>query len=120
MSTESKNKDGLRKLVVIAFLTLDGVMQAPGGKDEDTEGGFKYGGWQATFDDDDTTISDTLQKMGALLLGRKTYDNFASYWPAEGKNFEPFGSFMNNITKYVVSNTLEKVDWKNSILLQVM
>lgn len=115
MKTEPQNKG--RKLIVISFLTLDGVMQAPGGKDEDTEGGFKYGGWQVPFFDDNT-ISEELGKMGALLIGRKTYDIFASYWPSEGKNIEFFGSFMNSITKYVASTTQKETKWRNSILLK--
>jgi dihydrofolate reductase len=110
-------KHNQRKLIVISFLTLDGVMQAPGGKDEDPEGGFKYGGWQLPFFGDDT-VSAELGKMGALLLGRKTYDIFASYWPTEGKNIETFGPLMNNIPKFVASKTLKKTEWQNSQLLQ--
>lgn len=109
----------MRKLVLMSFLTLDGVMQAPGGKDEDTEGEFKYGGWQMKITEGDNyAISEELGKAGALLLGRKTYDIFASYWPTVGKDVKWFGTFMNNITKYVVSKTLHKTEWKNSILLE--
>src|SRR5438045_304254 len=108
MKADSKNKSAMRKLIVISFLTLDGVMQAPGGKDEDTEGGFKYGGWQMPFEDDFNTMPENLGKAGALLLGCKTYDIFAGYWPTEGKSIEWFGPFMNSITKYVVSKTLQK------------
>lgn len=93
-------------------------MQAPGGKDEDTEGGFKYGGWEMSFPGDDDSMRENLGKAGALLLGRKTYDIFAPYWPTVGKNVEWYGPFMNNITKYVASTTLDKTDWQNSILLQ--
>jgi len=107
----------MRKLIVISFLTLDGVMQAPGGKDEDTEGGFKYGGWQVPFWGEGDVTKD-VGKAGALLLGRKTYDIFASYWPTEGKNVPWFGDFMNNITKYVASKTLHKTEWQNSNLLE--
>lgn len=117
MKTNPNNKSAMRKLVVISFLTLDGVMQAPGGKEEDNEGGFKYGGWQLPFFGDDT-VSEELGKMGALLIGRKTYDIFASYWPTAGKSIEKFGPFMNNITKYVASKTLQKTEWQNSILLK--
>lgn len=110
----------MRKLIVITFLTLDGVMQAPGGKDEDTEGGFKYGGWEMSFegDNDSSPMSENLGKAGALLLGRKTYDIFAPYWPTAGKDIPWYGPFMNNITKYVASKTLDKTEWQNSILLQ--
>ncbi len=110
-------KGPMRKLKVISFLTLDGVMQAPGANKEDTEGGFKYGGWQLPFMDDDT-VSSLLGKMGALLIGRKTYDIFASYWPTTGKDIKTFGPFMNNITKYVASKTLKKTEWQNSILIK--
>jgi dihydrofolate reductase len=119
MKADPKNKSARRKLIVISFLTLDGVMQAPGGKEEDTEDGFKYGGWQASFfADDDNTIPENVGKAGALLLGRKTYDIFAGYWPTTGKNVEWFGPFMNNITKYVASKTLQKTEWQNSLLLE--
>ncbi len=109
-----------RKLIVISFLTLDGVMQAPGKKDEDTEGGFQYGGWQMPFfeGDNDNTVAEEIAKAGALLIGRKTYDIFASYWPTIGKDIELFGPFMNNITKYVASKTLQKTEWQNSTLLK--
>lgn len=97
----------MRKLIVISFLTLDGVMQSPGDKVEDTEGGFKYGGWQVPYlKDVDDAMSEDLGQAGALLLGRKTYDIFAAYWPTLGKNDEQYGAFMNNITKYVASKTM--------------
>ena len=107
----------MRKLILFSFLTLDGVMQAPGGSNEDTEGGFKHGGWQMRYEGDDTVIQ-AMGKMGALLLGRKTYDIFSSYWPTEGKNIEPIGPIMNSLPKYVASKTLKKVDWQNSTLLK--
>ena len=109
----------MRKLIVISFLTLDGVMQAPGGKTEDTEGGFEYGGWQMPFiEGGDNPMIESFDKMGALLLGRKTYDIFAGYWPTTGKDIEPYGPVMNNLTKYVASKTLRKTEWQNSILLE--
>lgn len=110
----------MRKLIVISFLTLDGVMQAPGGRTEDTEGDFKYGGWQMPFfeEEDDTAMPEGLGDAGGLLIGRKTYDIFASYWPTVGKDIEWFGPFMNGVTKYVASKTLHKPDWQNSILLE--
>ena len=114
---KTKPKDHGRKLIVIQILTLDGVVQAPGGEKEDTQDGFKYGGWQKPFFGDDT-VSEELGKMGALIVGRKTYDIFASYWPNAGKNIEKFGPFMNNIRKYVASKTLQKTEWQNSILLK--
>jgi dihydrofolate reductase len=94
-------------------------MQAPGGKEEDTEGGFPYGGWQLPFfDDDDETLSEEIANAGALLIGRKTYDIFASYWPTVGKDVEEWGEFMNSIPKYVASKTLRKTEWQNSNLLE--
>lgn len=119
MNSDKKTNRSLRKLIVISFLTLDGVMQSPGAKDEDTEGGFMYGGWQIPFFEDvDAAMSEDLGKAGALLLGRKTYDIFAAYWPTIGKDDEQFGGFMNNITKYVASKTLRKTKWQNSVLLE--
>jgi dihydrofolate reductase len=109
----------MRKLIVISFLTLDGVMQAPGGENEDPSGGFKYGGWQIPFfGGDDNPVADAMTKAGALFIGRKTYDIFAGYWPTEGKDIPMFGDFMNNITKYVASKTLKKTEWQNSVLLE--
>ncbi len=119
MEADPRNKSAKRKLIVISFLTLDGVMQAPGGNVEDTEGGFKYGGWQVPyFTDVGEAMSGELDKFGALLLGRKTYDIFASYWPTVGRSVEVYGAFMNNITKYVASRTMQKAEWENSILLK--
>ncbi len=107
----------MRKLIVSTFLTLDGVMQAPGAPNEDVDGGFKYGGWQVPFfEDDGAEVGATFHTADALLLGRKTYDIFAAYWP-NAKDV-PFADSMNNITKYVASRTQDKLDWKNSILLE--
>lgn len=108
----------MRKLTVISFLTLDGVMQSPGAKDEDTEGGFGFGGWQLPFfEDSDTGLDEVMKSADALLIGRKTYEIFASYWPTTGKDIEWIGDYMNNITKYVASRRLKKVEWQNSQLL---
>ncbi|WP_306055664.1 dihydrofolate reductase family protein [Natronococcus wangiae] len=108
----------MRKLVVSEFLTLDGVMQAPGAPDEDTEDGFEHGGWQVPyFDDVDPAVADGLAAADALVLGRKTYEIFASYWPAASED-EPFTERMNSIDKYVASRTLDAVDWQNSTLLE--
>lgn len=107
----------MRKLIVSTFLTLDGVMQAPGAPNEDTDGGFKYGGWQVPFfEDDGAEVAATFHTADALLLGRKTYDIFAAYWP-NAKDV-PFADAMNNITKYVASRTQDKLNWQNSILLE--
>jgi dihydrofolate reductase len=107
-----------RKLVVLTFLTIDGVMQAPGGPEEDTSGGFKHGGWVVGYWDE--FMGQTMDKQTAypfdLLLGRKTYEIFASYWP-NAKN-DSMADKLNNAKKYVVSTTLNKLEWKNSVLLK--
>lgn len=108
----------MRKIVVLSFISLDGVMQAPGGSEEDTSGGFKFGGWTVPYwDDFSGEIMD--QQIGRvpadLLLGRKTYDIFASYWPKQkGDIADPF----NKATKYVVSASSPKLTWENSVLIE--
>jgi len=96
------------------MITLDGVMQAPGGPEEDTSGGFKYGGWSAPYDDEDLDkVMEKLLKPADLLLGRKTFEIFASYWP-EHADYWPG---INDVTKYVLSGTMKKSDWSNSVFL---
>jgi dihydrofolate reductase len=105
----------MRKIIVLSFITLDGVMQAPGGPEEDTSGGFKYGGWVAPyFDDVMNEVMEKQMKPADLLLGRKTFDIFAAYWP-EHADIWPG---VNEVKKYVLSNTLTKSDWKNSVFLR--
>ncbi|MEU2248493.1 dihydrofolate reductase family protein [Streptomyces sp. NPDC019224] len=108
----------MRKIIVSTFLTLDGVMQAPGGPDEDPESGFTHGGWQKpTFDEGvGEAIADWYEDTDAMLLGRKTYDIFASYWPTADPD-NPFTERMNSMRKYVASRTLTSLDWQNSELL---
>jgi dihydrofolate reductase len=108
----------MKKLVVGTFLTLDGVMQAPGSSEEDKAGGFKYGGWQMPyFDADSGRIMDKIMAENeAMLLGRITYQIFAGYWPTAPAD-EPIAARMNSMPKYVVSNTLKKLDWNNSKLI---
>lgn len=103
----------MRKIVVLSFISLDGVMQAPGGPDEDTSGGFEYGGWTVPFFDDfaGRVMSKQMAMPFDLLLGRKTYDIFASYWP--GRADDPFKS----CTKYVVSKGKLDLAWENSMLV---
>jgi len=104
----------MRKIIVLSFITLDGVMQAPGGPDEDPSEGFKYGGWTAPYDDE--TSGQFMQKQlepADLLLGRKTFDIFESYWP-EHADYWPG---VNEVAKYVLSNTRKKSDWNNSTFL---
>ncbi|WP_223587554.1 dihydrofolate reductase family protein [Neobacillus bataviensis] len=106
------------KLIVHMFMTLDGVIQAPGGLDEDLEGGFGYGGWQAPYVDAESgqLIAADYASLDALLLGRKTYEIFAPYWQ-QAPASNPFTKLLNEKPKYVVSRTLTSVDWNNSKLL---
>jgi dihydrofolate reductase len=110
----------MRKLIVLSFITLDGVVQAPGGPEEDTSGGFNYGGWTAPYQDEASgKFMEKLLKPADLLLGRKTYDIFASYWPLHVDDWPG----ISDVTKYVVSSTMKKLDliaigWKNSVLLE--
>ncbi len=106
----------MRKLVVGMFVTMDGVMQAPGGPDEDREGGFSHGGWLVPYFDDTfaASMGEWTQRAGAYLLGRKTYEIFAASWPNSSDPKEP----LNVRPKYVASRTLTQVDWNNSTLLK--
>lgn len=105
----------MRKIIVLSFITLDGVMQAPGGPEEDTSGGFEYGGWTAPYGDEVfNTVMQKEMKPADLLLGRKTFEIWADYWPKH-ENMWPG---INDVTKYVVSTTMEKSDWKNSVFLK--
>jgi dihydrofolate reductase len=106
------------KLVVGTFVTTDGVMQAPGGPDEDREGGFEHGGWLVPHFDDTLGrfMDELIGRADALLLGRKTYEIFAGYWPNAGPD-DPMANKLNSVPKYVASRTLDSVDWNNSNLL---
>jgi len=110
----------MRKLVVLSFITLDGVMQAPGGPEEDPTGGFKHGGWVAGYFDDflGKVMVGQMSKPFDLLLGRKTYEIFAAYWPYVQTDEDPIAAGINNARKYVASKTLIKLDWSNSELLR--
>jgi len=109
----------MKKLVVGTFLTLDGVMQAPGDPQEDTEGGFKHGGWQMPYFDDESgrIMDENIAATDGLLLGRKTYQIFAAYWPTAPAD-DSMAKRLNSIPKYVVSTTLDKVEWNNSTLIK--
>ena len=113
----------MRKIVVLSFITLDGVIQAGGAREEDTSDGFKYGGWAAPYLAVEDAAADEFmakhRKSTDLLLGRKTFELFASFWPER----EAMWPGVNDVTKYVVSNTMDKSDpiatrWKNSVLLK--
>lgn len=105
-------------VVVDMFTTLDGVIQGPGSPTEDTGGGFNQGGWQAPYLDEESAelITRNIERTDALLLGRKTYDIFASYWPNAPK--DPISTKLNAVPKYVASRTLKQVDWHNSSLIK--
>jgi len=105
----------MRKIIVLEFLSLDGVMQGPGAPEEDSSGGFEYGGWTVPYFDEfaATMMSGQMQPPFALLLGRKTFEIFAGYWPKHADGW----SGINAATKYVASNTLTVSDWQNSVFL---
>lgn len=105
----------MRKIIVLEFMTLDGVTQAPGGPGEDTSGNFKYGGWTVPYFDDfaGKIMTKQMNKPFSLLLGRITFEIFASYWP----HHSPEWPGINEASKYVVSKTLSNSDWQNSVII---
>src|SRR5436309_8636614 len=107
------------QLIVSEMVSLDGVMQAPGGPEEDTEGGFKHGGWQAPLLDEESLglITRDIGRMDALLLGRKTYDIFAAYWPRATTDKE-IADRLNNEPKFVASRSSCRLEWNTSTLIQ--
>jgi dihydrofolate reductase len=108
----------MRKLVVLSFISLDGAMQAPGGPEEDTSGDFKYGGWTVPYFDEfsGNIMNEQMSVPFDLLLGRKTYNIFAGYWPKHPE-IEAVATPFNKCTKYVVSNSSPKLTWENSVLI---
>src|SRR4030095_15150947 len=105
----------MRKIIVLSMITLDGVMQAPGGPKEDTSGGFKYGGWVAPYGDEAyDKVMEKQMKPADLLLGRKTFEIWANYWPEHADSWPG----INDVTKYVISKTKKKSDWKNAVFLK--
>ena len=108
----------MRRLIVTTFLTLDGVMQAPGGPEEDPSDGFAYGGWSVNYWDDvmDRFQAQAIRGPFDLVLGRKTYDIFAAYWPTAPE--EAGGKPLNDATKYVASRGRPKLEWSKSVLLE--
>ncbi|MFN2277545.1 MAG: dihydrofolate reductase family protein, partial [Candidatus Promineifilaceae bacterium] len=105
----------MRKIIVLTFVTIDGVMQAPGGPEEDTSGGFTYGGWTVPYFDEflGEVMGEQMGRPFDLLLGRKTFEVFASYWP----HHEDEGAGINAATKYVASHTLTAHDWQKTVFL---
>ncbi|MGA9291789.1 MAG: dihydrofolate reductase family protein [Ignavibacteriaceae bacterium] len=106
----------MRKIIVLSMITLDGVMQAPGGPEEDTAEGFKYGGWSAPYGDEvgGKVVQKELKQPADYLLGRKTFEIWASFWPHHADIWPG----INDGTKYVMSKTMKKSDWKNSVFLE--
>ena len=109
----------MRTLVVIEFLSLDGVMQSLGGPDEDTEGGFRHGGWSQPYMDDVLMQSslEGLKATDAYLFGRRTYEKFVAYWPTQPDE-NPMAAHLNATPKYVATRTLDALDWRNAHLLE--
>jgi dihydrofolate reductase len=105
----------MRKIIVLTFITLDGIMQAPGGPEEDDSGNFKFGGWTVPYFDEalGAVMTEQMGHRFDLLLGRKTFEVFASYWPQH----EAEGAGINQANKYVVSNTLSSHEWPKSVFL---
>ena len=109
----------MRKLIVQEFVSLDGVMQAPGDPDEDRSGGFTHGGWQMRYFDDDfaRVAAEGIAETGGYMFGRRTYEIMAAYWPSQPDD-NPFAATLNGLPKYVASTTLsEPLAWQNSTLL---
>ena len=105
----------MRRIIVLSFITLDGVMQAPGGPQEDTSDDFKYGGWAAPYSDDvGDKIMEEQMKPADILLGRKTFEIWEDYWPEHASAWPG----INDVTKYVLSTTMEKSDWNNTVFLR--
>src|SRR5688572_10246337 len=107
------------KLVVGTFLTMDGVYQAPGGPDEDREGGFSYGGWSVHYWDETMghIVMEATMRPDALLLGRKTYEIFNAHWP-NVLDDDPIAAKLNGVRKYIASRTLSEVTWNNATLIK--
>lgn len=106
----------MRQIIVLSFISLDGIMQAPGGPDEDKSGNFEYGGWTVPYFDEfaGTIMNEQMSKPADLLLGRKTFEIFASYWPQHESEWPA----INSMTKYVASKTLDSHDWQNTVFLK--
>ncbi|WOO42450.1 dihydrofolate reductase family protein [Rubellicoccus peritrichatus] len=107
----------MRKIAILTFLTLDGVMQGPSSPEEDSSGGFARGGWAVNYWEDvmAQVMGEAMAEPYDLLLGRKTYEIFASHWPNVGDN--PVANILNNANKFVVTSALDQLEWKNTIPL---
>jgi dihydrofolate reductase len=111
----------MRRVIVNEFISLDGVAQAPGGEEEDTSGGFAHGGWHMRYMEDETAMKRVLEGIldaGGFLLGRRTYEIFAAYWPNASDEEQVIAAPLNTKPKYVASRTLTELQWQNSTALQ--
>jgi dihydrofolate reductase len=110
----------MRKVIVNEWMSLDGVVQAPGQPDEDTSGGFEHGGWHVPYLDDTAAreVLENLNDAGGFLLGRRTYEIFAGYWPSAPEEEQAFAQPLNTKPKYVASRTLTELEWQNSTVLE--
>ncbi|MFI2372143.1 dihydrofolate reductase family protein [Streptomyces sp. NPDC018833] len=110
----------MAKLSLTQFISLDGVYQAPGGPEEDTRGGFGQGGWSVPYGDEDfgRFINEVFERPTAFLLGRRTYEIFAGYWPLQKDQTDPVATKLNALPKYVASTTLDSADWSGTTVLR--
>ena len=108
----------MRRLAALTFLTLDGVMQSPGSPEEDPSDGFRQGGWAASYWDEvmPQVMQEAMSRPYDILFGKKTYEIFAAYWPHVSEE-DPVATIMNNSKKYVVTSTLDKLEWENSVCI---
>jgi dihydrofolate reductase len=111
----------MRKLIVVEWISLDGVVQAPGGDEEDTDGGFRHGGWQMGYGDDLSRrwVLEYIEEAGGFLLGRRTYEIFAGYWPNAPEDVQAIAEPLNTKPKFVATKTLsDPLEWQGSRVLQ--